>query len=476
MHMPVLRSLQLTVAAALAAALGSSPLGAQTVDGALRAQVVDSAAKLIEANFVFPELARRVAARLRDARARSAYARDTTADAFATALTRDVRAVTSDLHLGFMSPEMARARGAMPGRGPVDSSALRTRAERERRRNYYFRALETLPGNVGYLRLDQFAFPDAARETAAAMMRVLANADAVILDLRTNPGGVEGLNQFLSSYFFDGREPVVLYTRYHRIGDSTATIRVLPELPGPRLPSTPLYILVGPRTGSSAENMSYSLQALKRATIVGEPTAGGANTSGAFRLPGGFVLQVPVARVINPVTGTNWEGRGVQPDVAASAAAARDTAYALALRALLERARDDDARRELRQALDELSARAPSVAAEPAEPRPRAMPAPAAPGGAGAAGAPGAPARNMGFGLVPHPDGRLTVTAVAPGSSAEREGLREGDELVEFGGTPAASMSPSVMRAAAARGTSVRVVVRREGRRLELDVLPHAAP
>jgi regulator of sigma E protease len=78
----------------------------------------------------------------------------------------------------------------------------------------------------------------------------------------------------------------------------------------------------------------------------------------------------------------------------------------------------------------------------------------------------------MGFGLVPHPDGRLTLTGILAGSSAERVGLREGDLLAEFDGTAAADMSPRVTRAAAERGTPVKIVVVRDGRRVELVVEP----
>jgi C-terminal processing protease CtpA/Prc/ketosteroid isomerase-like protein len=443
----------------LAAAPAAAPAAAQPLPPALRSRVVDSAARVLDANVHDPALGRRLAQRLREADAARAFAVDSTPDAFVAALRRVAREVTTDLHLNVLTPDRARELGAAPAvRMRPDDPALRQRTERERRRNYFFRAYEVLPGNVAYLALDQFAIPDAARETAAAAMRLLANADAVILDLRANPGGAEGLNQFLSSYFFDGTTPVVLYTRYDRVGDSTAVYRVIPDVPGPRMPDAPLYILVGGGTGSSAENMAYSLQALKRATVVGEPTAGGANSSRVFALPGGFLIQVPVARVINPVTGSNWEGRGVQPDVRVAAAAARDTAHALALRGLASRATDDGARAELQRALASLPAQ---PVAQPAGQPVRQV----------AVGE--RPPRNMGFGLIPRPDGTLTVTQVAPGSGAERAGLRDGDQLVELDGTPARAMSRDVMRAAAARDTPARVVVARDGRRLELRVAPH---
>ncbi|MBK8247512.1 MAG: hypothetical protein IPK85_08970 [Gemmatimonadetes bacterium] len=57
------------------------------------------------------------------------------------------------------------------------------------------------------------------------------------------------------------------------------------------------------------------MQALKRATIVGEVTGGGARPSRLRRVTDHFAVNVAYARMVNPVTGTDWEGVGVQPDV-----------------------------------------------------------------------------------------------------------------------------------------------------------------
>ena len=76
----------------------------------------------------------------------------------------------------------------------------------------------------------------------------------------------------------------------------------------------------------SGESLAYDLQCLHRATLIGEKTAGAANITRPYKLDDWFVMMVPVARVINPLTKTNWEGVGVRPDVAISASAALDEA------------------------------------------------------------------------------------------------------------------------------------------------------
>jgi C-terminal processing protease CtpA/Prc len=76
----------------------------------------------------------------------------------------------------------------------------------------------------------------------------------------------------------------------------------------------------------------------------------------------------------------------------------------------------------------------------------------------------------LGFALAPSADGSLTIVGVVQNSNAERQGLRDGDTLVELDGVAAAQMNVSVFRAAGARGTPIRIVVEREGKRLEFVV------
>ncbi|HET6980827.1 MAG TPA: S41 family peptidase, partial [Myxococcaceae bacterium] len=79
-------------------------------------------------------------------------------------------------------------------------------------------------------------------------------------------------------------------------------------------------------TFSGGEELAYDLQSLRRATLIGETTGGGANLTGGHTLDDWFVIAVPWARAVNPVTKSNWEGVGVRPDVATKATAALDEA------------------------------------------------------------------------------------------------------------------------------------------------------
>ena len=134
--------------------------------------------------------------------------------------------------------------------------------------------------------------------------------------------------QYLCSYFFDER--VHLNSLYWRQGDRTQEFWTLDEVGGKKLPDVPLFVLTSSRTFSGAEEFSYNMQTRKRATLVGETTGGGANPGGGFSINPDLTVFIPTGAAVNPVTGTNWEGVGVIPEVKTSADDALDKALELA--------------------------------------------------------------------------------------------------------------------------------------------------
>ena len=218
--------------------------------------------------------------------------------------------------------------------------------------------VEHYPGNIGYLRVDAMAPPEACAPTLAAALQVLAHCDALILDLRRNHGGSPAMVQWLASHFLP---PQTALSSMVRARDaSNETLKTLAGLPGPDLSRVPLYLLTSSKTFSAGEHLAYDLQQAGRAKVVGEPSGGGANP-GAFRtVHPHFRLWVSLARSVSPVTGGNWEGRGVQPDQRAKAPEARRVAYGRALKDLVQ-AQAATAmpgeREELLAELDEVSKR-----------------------------------------------------------------------------------------------------------------------
>lgn len=337
-------------------ALGSSAATiAQNISDETKTTIVQETARLLEELYVFPESGIKYSEEILRKHDQGVFQNADTAEEFARKLTGELQSIQKDSHLRVLSPAMTTQRFRPTGNASREEMMQR-RLEAEKEQNYFFDRVEVLPDNIGYFRLNQFPAPDPAKSRVDAIMRFLQDTDAVILDLRNNPGGAEGLNQYISSYFFKAGTDTVLYTRYYRPGDSTLVVRTLPKLPSPRMAEKDLYILVGPLTGSSAENISYSLQSIGRATIVGEATYGAAHSSRIMPLAEGFVLQIPIARVSNPYTNESWEGTGVIPDIQTDFEKAHLVAQQVILEGRISRSTDAERIDRLKQALAEVTA------------------------------------------------------------------------------------------------------------------------
>jgi C-terminal processing protease CtpA/Prc len=189
--------------------------------------------------------------------------------------------------------------------------------------------VQLLDGNTALLELAPSLFPLAwSAEPLSAALTLVARADSLVLDLRANRGGDPETVSFVCSYLLDERTH--LNTQYARVGDRHDQWWSLPYVPGARFGGTkPVYVLTGPDTFSGAEELAYDLQQLGRAVTVGETTRGGAHPREGWTVHPHLEVTIPVARSVNPVSGTNWEGTGVRPDVPCPAPEALDKALSL---------------------------------------------------------------------------------------------------------------------------------------------------
>ena len=312
---------------------------APPIDDAERKAVIDGVLEKVTKNYVFPDVAKKMEEAIRERQAKKEYDAIATGAELAETLTKHLREVCKDKHLGVRySP------APLPtdtGRRPTEEE-LKKRKEHLALRNYGFKKVERLgTSGVGLLEFEVFMQPDEIGDTAAAAMSFLANSEAVIVDLRKNGGGSPEGVILLCSFFFD--EPVHLNSIYDRTSDTTRDYWSHPVVPGKKLVGKDVYVLTSSRTFSGAEEFTYNMQSQKRATTVGETTGGGAHPTRGFRVTDHFAVGVPFARSINPVTRTNWEGTGVTPDVAVPADHALHTAHLLALKKAAEKyARDKD--------------------------------------------------------------------------------------------------------------------------------------
>ena len=296
------------------------------IDAAARARVIEAAIAQLDSNYVFPDVAKKMASTVRDRGKRGAYDDVTNGLSFATVLTEDLQGVSKDKHLrvNYSAPPIPdRQANFQP-----DSAALERFRQDMMRVNCGFEKTETLANNIGYLKFNFFADPEVCGDVASKEMAKLADVRALIVDLRENGGGSPAMVAHVSSYLFSKRTH--LNDLWERRGNKTTEYWTKPELPGRKVrDDVPVYVLTASRTFSGAEEFTYNLKNLKRATIVGETTGGGAHPVNGRRIDDHFMIGVPFARAINPYSKTNWEGTGVVPDVKVPAADAMATALRL---------------------------------------------------------------------------------------------------------------------------------------------------
>jgi hypothetical protein len=324
----------------------------QPLTGDDRAAIIDRISQALLETYVFPEDAEVMAQRLAKQLESGAYGDATDATVFCHLLNQDLHSVRRDLHL---HADFAPLQPSEPGKEQQADEEKRM-LEKLPRLNYGFRRLEMLEGNIGYLRFDAFVNASLGGATAIAAMTFLANADAIIFDLRNNGGGSPSMIQLISSYLFE--EPTHLNSFYIRKRDITKEFWTQPDIEGKRRSEVPVFVLTSGRTFSAAEEFAYNLKHLGRATIVGETTGGGAHPVERFRVEGyPIVVSLPFGRAINPITGTNWEGTGVEPDIKVAADRALDTAHLEVLEMIEDMTEDIQRKQEVELTLARVKSR-----------------------------------------------------------------------------------------------------------------------
>lgn len=295
-------------------------------------EVIDSFCSLLKKNYIFPEMADQMSQLVTGKLSRGDYNNITDPVQFAQQLTTDLQSISKDKHLraGY-NPQVVKELRSQANNNNDEVPARYI--EEMKRSNFGFKEVKLFPGNIGYLDLRGFVHARYGGEAATAAMNFLSNADALIIDLRQNGGGSPSMIQLITSYLY-GPEPVHLNNFYYRPTNENTQTWTLPYVPGKRSPDIPVYVLTSGRTFSAAEEFTYNLKNLKRATIIGETTGGGAHPGGTMAATDRFTLWVPRGRAINPITNTNWEGTGVEPDIKVTAADALETAQIKALEKL----------------------------------------------------------------------------------------------------------------------------------------------
>ena len=287
-----------------------------------RRAAIEATAQLLDTRYVHPDRGKKLARELRR-ELQAPWVGATSEVEFASMLTHKLRSSSGDGHFKVDFREHGAAATEEPTFGAAEYEKFYGKAV-----NHGFEQVRRFEGNIGYLDLRVFAPPAMAADMAIAAMTLLAEARALIIALRRNGGGDGDMALFLSGYLLDG--PVQMSGVY-RPSDTLTPASTPAWVPGRRFgPDKPVYILISRQTFSAAEAFTYDLQALKRVTVVGEPSGGGAHPFEYRKISEHFVLSLPEARSVNPVTGKDWEGVGVLPDVRVPADQALEEALRLA--------------------------------------------------------------------------------------------------------------------------------------------------
>jgi retinol-binding protein 3 len=295
-----------------------------TVDAALRQKVIDGIVSNLNEYYVDAPLAKQMGDAVTAHLKAGDYDRLMDGDMLAARLHKDLEDISHDRHLRVdFSPFKMPPMGS-----PTPEDEARFHQDMEHN-NCAFEKVEILANNIGYIRFNEFMDASFCGPTVVAAMGFVAHTDALIFDIRNNGGGQPAMVTMIASFLFD--RPTHLIDIYNRHEDTTTQNWTLSYLPGPRLTKQPVFVLTSKRTFSGAEEFAFDLKNQKRATIVGETTGGGAHPVSPHIVADYFMVGVPFAKSLDPVTKTNWEGTGVAPDVSVAADEALEAAEKLAV-------------------------------------------------------------------------------------------------------------------------------------------------
>lgn len=304
--------------------------------------ILDSLNKKLIEFYIRPNAVQNIKTKLSENYKKGKYSKSSNPKEFASMLTTDIVDISKDLHFNVIyDPQWINDQ--LKSKDDLLRKKIRAQELTEaQKKNFGFQQTRILEGNVGYLEFTYFHDPVEASEVATTALQFLSNTDALIIDLRKNNGGAMEMGQFISSYLFYNKD-LPLYKYYYYESGRKKIDRemwLLPSVPGKRLDEIDIYILTSGITFSAAEWMSYSLQNLKRVTIVGEQTAGGAHPIDRKIITNGFSVNIPFGEVTDPITKTDFEGRGVTPDVPCKSEDAVNVAHLLALQKLSSKNKD----------------------------------------------------------------------------------------------------------------------------------------
>jgi len=294
----------------------------------------------LEKYYTFPEIGEKLGKFIMKKFENGDYSENVTPQEFTEALNEDLMEISRDKHLKLIyDPEGAKAMSEVEAEGESPDSEIKS----ERWRNFGFKELKILDGNIGYLNLSDFCSVKYAGEKAVAAMNYFSDCSSLIIDLRQNGGGRDDMVVFLASYFIDSAEPIVFNISYSTVDSTYYASMMSSYVPGKKLAHIPIYLLASRATASAAEAFTNIVKNYNQnAVIVGRKTRGAENPVNHLVVGNEYILRTPSWRKIYSSLKTTWEGKGISPDIEAEEGKTLATAHLDALKKLMKTPLDKD--------------------------------------------------------------------------------------------------------------------------------------
>ena len=319
---------------------------------ALVSTLANKLAIKLEQGYVFPEKAKQLSKMLRGEAFQASLLNAKNTKELASLLTTQLQSASGDKHL-----MVEYSSESFVDQADKESDAAREAFELEmwRAHNFGVQRVERMRFNIGYFKLSAFGPVEQVGPLLASAMTLLNNTESLIIDLRGNFGGDEQTVQLLASYLLNKRTH--LLDMHKPLEDRIEQHWSFDYVEGPKFgEDKPVYILIDQDSFSAAEDFSYSMKNLKRATLVGKTTGGAANSGEMVSLDSHFSLFLPSSRGVSPITKTNWQGVGVAPDLESQSESALNRAQIDILTRLLQNEQDERRVQRIKSRIAELQA------------------------------------------------------------------------------------------------------------------------
>ena len=310
----------------IALVLLGSNLNAQELNKKSVKSIINQIPELIISNYVNKKKGKQIAFQFKNEVNAGKYYKITHPDTLASALTKDLKRISNDGHMyvNHLTKNTKKTTEATDWKTEEKSLEIKL--------NYGFTEIQILENNTGYIKIVEFMHPKRSMQTAVAAMKFVENTDNLIIDIRDNGGGYPGILQYIMNHYFEG-PPTLLSTTYFSDPKMTPYTNYTSDLVYGKLRiGKPLYILINEKTGSASEYFAYTLQAFGKAVIVGEISGGSAHNNEYFPLNKDFRISISTAMPINEITKTNWEVKGVVPDIEIKSEKAKEKALDMILK------------------------------------------------------------------------------------------------------------------------------------------------